>query len=62
MSKEEMKHEINKVLDQFSDSALEELLSFLKQLEGNNRTYDINSEQLHRILQEDKHLLEKLAQ
>ena len=32
MSKEEIKYEINKVLDQFSDKALEDLLTFLKQL------------------------------
>jgi hypothetical protein len=62
MSKEEMKYEINKVLDHFSDAALEELLSFLKQLEQKHKPSILNSEQLQRILQEDKHLLEKLAQ
>jgi hypothetical protein len=33
MSKDEIKHEINLVLDHFSDQALAELLTFLKQLE-----------------------------
>ena len=59
MSKEQLKHEINKVLDQFSDSALEQLLSFLKQLESNNLIS--NSSDLTKILSEDKQLLEKLA-
>ena len=59
MSKEQLKHEINKVLDQFSDSALEELLSFLKQLESNKLIS--NSTELNKILSEDKQLLEKLA-
>ena len=62
MSKEEMKHEISKVLDHFSDGALEELLAFLRQLEQKHKTSIINSDQLHRILQEDRQLLEKLAQ
>lgn len=62
MSKEEMKHEINKVLDHFSDSALKELLSFLKQLEQKHSASVLDFSQLQRILQEDKHLLEKLAQ
>jgi len=33
MSKEEIKTEINKVLDHFSDKALSELLLFLKELD-----------------------------
>ena len=33
MSKEEIKSEISKVLDQFSDTALTELLAFLKDLD-----------------------------
>lgn len=34
MSKEEIKSEINKVLDHFSDKALHELLRFLKELDS----------------------------
>ena len=34
MSKEEIKYEINKVLDHSSDSALQELLEFLKEVEA----------------------------
>ena len=59
MSKDQLKYEINKVLDQFSDSALEELLSFLKQLESSDLIS--NSSNLKKILSEDKQLLEKLA-
>lgn len=62
MSKEEMKYEINKVLDHFSDDAIKELLVFLKHLEKEYKHDTIHADLLQRILQEDKALLEKLAQ
>ena len=62
MSKDEIKYEINRVLDNFSDQALEELLTFLKQLESRNGNAFLNSSDLQKILSEDKQLLEKLAQ
>jgi len=62
MSKDEIKYEINRVLDKFSNDALEELLSFLKQLEERNKPAIVNSDVLQRILSEDRELLEKLAQ
>ena len=62
MSKDQIKYEINRVLDKFSNDALEELLSFLKQLEGQGNPAIANSEALQRILSEDKELLQKLAQ
>jgi transposase-like protein len=62
MSKDEIKYEINRVLDKFSSNALEELLSFLKQLEERKNSATLNSDLLQRILSEDKELLEKLAQ
>ena len=62
MSKDEIKYEINRVLDKFSSDALEELLSFLKQLEEKNHPTTINADALQRILSEDRELLEKLAQ
>jgi hypothetical protein len=62
MSKDEIKYEINRVLDKFSSNALEELLSFLKQLEERKNSANLNSDVLQRILSEDKELLEKLAQ
>ena len=61
MSKKEIKEEINKVLDQFSDKALEELLTFLKQLESTNSAALLNSHDLQKILTEDYQLLQKLA-
>ena len=62
MSKDEIKYEINRVLDKFSSDALEELLLFLKQLEEKNNSDIVNSDVLQRILLEDTELLEKLAQ
>jgi hypothetical protein len=62
MSKKEIKHEIDKVLDGFSDEALAELLAFLKELHsGKNGTINLTSS-LSKILSEDKELLTKLAQ
>ena len=59
MSKEAIKFEISKILDQFSDQALEELLSFLKDLNSKDAK---NNQTLTKILLEDKELLIKLAQ
>ena len=61
MSKEEIKHEINKVLERFSDKSLEELLSFLKSIETKNSAL-FDTDILKKILAEDKDLLQKLAQ
>ncbi|MES2331556.1 MAG: hypothetical protein V4539_18265 [Bacteroidota bacterium] len=62
MSKEEIKYEIGKVLDHFSDQALVELLAFLKELDIKNEGDFSVNESLHRILAEDNELLAKLAQ
>ncbi len=62
MSKEEIKYQINKVLEKYSDKALEELLTFLKRLDEKRNNGFLNSNDLHKILSEDKELLEKLAQ
>lgn len=61
MSKDQIKYEINRVLDQFSDTALEELLVFLKQLEQKSLE-GLNQEHLRKILSEDRELLQRLAQ
>ena len=61
MSKEELRSEINKVLNTFSDKALEELFSFLKKLQSSSPSSFSNSKDLQKILSEDKQLLEKLA-
>ena len=61
MSKEEIKYEINKVLDLLPDNALQDLLSFLKALDQKSITSILNTKALDKILAEDKDLLEKLA-
>ena len=61
MSKDEIRSEINKVLDKFSDKALEELYAYLKKLQNSNSALLSNPHDLHRILSEDKLLLQKLA-
>ena len=62
MSKEEIKVEISKVLDQFSDEALGELLAFLKELDVKKERQISLSSSLNKILRDDKELLTKLAQ
>lgn len=62
MSKEEIKYEISKVLDQFSDKALVELLAFLKELDTKKDVKINLAASLSKILSEDKELLAKLAQ
>ncbi len=59
MSKEEIKQEISKVLDHFSDKALSELLAFLKELDSKSKPD--SSSILNKVLLEDKELLAKLA-
>ena len=62
MSKEEIKYEISKVLDHFSDKALAELLIFLKELDTKRDSKTPTASSLNKILSEDKELLAKLAQ
>ena len=62
MSKDQIKYEINKVLDLLPDKALEDLLSFLKNVEGKSNDSFLDDSRLKRILNEDKELLQKLAQ
>ena len=62
MSKDEIKYEINKVLDMLPDKALSDLLSFLKNLENRPDKAFLDNSQLQKILREDKALLQKLAQ
>ncbi len=60
MSKDQIKSEINKVLDHFSDKGLEEILRLLKKLD--TESADNNLGLLQKILKEDSNLLERLAQ
>ena len=62
MSKDEIKYEINKVLDHLPDKALEELLSYLKSIEVSGSTSLFDKRTIDQIISEDKTLLQKLAQ
>ena len=61
MSKEEIKTEINKVLDTLPDKALEDLPSFLKSIGGKESISLPDKTTIGKILSEDKELLAKLA-
>ncbi len=62
MAKDEIKYEIIKVLDNFSDKALAELLTFLKELDIRNESKISDNSPFNKILTEDKELLSKFAQ
>jgi hypothetical protein len=62
MSKQEIKDEITKVLDRFSDKALGELLAFLQNLDARQGTGKGSGALIDKILHEDHELLAKLAQ
>jgi hypothetical protein len=61
MSKNEVKDQINKVLENVSDEALESILNYLKDLISKSETDLILSNNLNKILSEDKEVLERLA-
>lgn len=62
MSKEEIKTEINKVLDHLPDQALQDLLVFLKTLDKNTRYSIFNEDEFKKMLVEEADLLKRLAQ
>jgi hypothetical protein len=61
MSKEQIKEEIGKVLDNLSDNALQELLVFLRDIEKKSKSVELERN-LQKILNEDQELLLRLAQ
>jgi hypothetical protein len=61
MSTKELKEEINKVLSDAPDDVLESVLDYLKGLLSKSISNAILSNNLNRILHEDKELLERLA-
>ena len=61
MSKDEIKSEINKVLDHLSDKTLADLLSLLKNIENKQSISLFDKSTLEKILTEDEDLLKKLA-
>ena len=62
MSTKEIKDKIYKVLDNMSDDILEGVLKYLKSLTNKPRSNILLSQNLSRILEEDRNLLERLAQ
>jgi len=62
MATKELKERINRVLDNMSDDILEDVFKYLKSLTNKSRSDIILSQNLGRILEEDKNLLERLAQ
>lgn len=62
MSKEKIKQEINKTLDRFSQNALQDLLSFLQQVQAQPSHSLSSANHFTRLLTEDKELRKKLAQ
>lgn len=62
MTHNELKYEIQQVIDNVPDSILEDVLNYLKVLQANPADKIMLSSNLKRILSEDKELLEKLAQ
>jgi len=62
MSKEEIKYEINKVLDTLPDAALEQLLLFLKHHDAKDIPEARIKDILKQIIEEDADLLLRLAQ
>jgi hypothetical protein len=62
MATKEIKEKIYKVLDNMSDDILEDVFKYLKSLTNKSRSNILLSQNLGRILEEDKKLLERLAQ
>lgn len=62
MSKQEIKEEINHVLDGFSDKVLGKLLSFLKEVDLKQHINPLSNILLDKILKGNKELSTKLVQ
>lgn len=62
MSHNELKLEIQKVLDNIPDTVLEEILVVLRDIEAKSRKTGNDNSLITRVLEEDRELLQKLAQ
>lgn len=62
MTTKELKSRIQKALDNVPENILEDILSYLEEIQGKPADKVIMSQRLRKILSEDKDLLEKLAQ
>jgi hypothetical protein len=61
MATKELKDKINKVIDNMPDDILEDVFSYLKALTNKSRTDIMLSQNLGKIIEEDRNLLEQLA-
>ncbi|MCX6292548.1 MAG: hypothetical protein NT126_12400 [Bacteroidetes bacterium] len=62
MTTKQIKTEIQKVLDSIPDVVLEDILNYLKNIQGKSPDAISLSQNLRKILAEDSELLERLAQ
>jgi hypothetical protein len=62
MATKEIKEQINIAIDNIPDEVLEDVLQYLKSLTDKSTSNIQLSQNLSKILQEDKKLLERLAQ
>jgi hypothetical protein len=62
MATKELKDMINKVIDNMPEDILEDVFNYLKSMTNKSKSDIILSQNLSRILDEDKNLLERLAQ
>ena len=61
MSKEDLKAEISKVLDNLPDRTLEEILSLLKRIDPSESNEVFSDSFIEKIMTEDADLLKRLA-
>ncbi len=62
MSNKDLKQEINNVLDSIPEDILEDVLNYLRVISNKSKSTIKMSQNLSKILDEDKNLLERLAQ
>lgn len=62
MSSKQIKKEINDVIDNIPDDVLKDVLEYLKSLSKKSKNNILLSQNLSKILEEDRNLLERLAQ
>ena len=62
MTSQQIKSEIQKVLDKVPESVLQDILNYLKELQYKTKDQVKMSRHLKKILAEDRELLEKLAE
>jgi hypothetical protein len=61
MTTKQIKLRIKKVLDNMPENVLEDILTYLEEIQGKSADKVIMSQRLRKIFSEDKDLLEKLA-